>query len=98
MEFLALAKYGYLGTTYWAMLDTGSASREAIALIDTKGAVIAPAKLLPHLSHRQMIQLPRRELELELPKNYDYVLLDQRHLGFASSREALGGDRYLPCC
>ncbi|NJL00780.1 MAG: DUF2079 domain-containing protein [Spirulinaceae cyanobacterium SM2_1_0] len=88
--FLALAKYGYFWTTYLATLDTWSASRAAIARIETKGAVIAPAKLAPHLSHRQTIQLPRPELELASLKNYDYVLLDQRHPGFASSREAVG--------
>ncbi len=87
--FLALAKYGYFWTEYLSTLDTWGASREAIALIETKGPVLAPAKLVPHLTHREIVQLPRPELDLDTLVDYDYILLDLRHPGFASSPAAV---------
>ncbi len=89
LGFLALAKYGYFWTVYLQELDTWSANRAAIAQIQTSGPVIAPAKLAPHLTHRSRLQLPRPELELATLTEYRYVLLDQRHPGFASSPEAV---------
>jgi len=87
--FFALAKYGYFWTDYLDTLDTWQASREAIALIQTQGPVLAPARLVPHLTHRKTIQLPRPELDLDTLVNYEYIVLDLRHPGFASSAEAV---------
>ena len=87
--FLVLGKYYFFGSLYLEGLDTWQANREAIALIQTSEPVMAPSQLIPYLTHRQTIKVPRPETELTELENFKYILLDQRHPGFASSRETV---------
>ncbi|MGK7927898.1 MAG: DUF2079 domain-containing protein [Spirulina sp.] len=87
--FLFLGKYYFFATLYLDSLDTWQANREAIALIQTSEPVMAPSQLIPYLTHRQVIKVPRPETELEELENFKYILLDRRHPGFASSPETV---------
>ncbi|MGB5713989.1 MAG: DUF2079 domain-containing protein, partial [Waterburya sp.] len=55
VTWLALAKFGYFGTKYLQSVDTSAATKIAISLIMTKEAVLAPATVVPHLTHRPLI-------------------------------------------
>jgi uncharacterized membrane protein len=85
--FLALAQYPLFWTRYLARLDTWQASRTAIAQITTQGAVLAPAAIVPHLSHRPVIKV-LAEANIRLA-DYDYLLLNQRHPGRMSSPDTV---------
>jgi uncharacterized membrane protein len=87
--FLALAKFGYFGERYLALLDNRQATREAIALIQTKGAVLTMARIVPHVSHRVKVKMAVKEaIGFDLAE-FDYVLLDMRHPGWMGSREKI---------
>ena len=81
IAFLALAKYGYFWDRYQQYTDNRAATIEAIALVKTQGAVLAPARIVPHLAHRQHIQMIRGDTKSQDLPQFDYVILDQRHLG-----------------
>lgn len=86
--FLALAQVPLFGSRYLSTLDTWSASRTAIAQITTQDAVLAPAALVPHLSHRPVIQAIGSAATVPLT-NYTYLLFNGRHPGKASSPEVV---------
>nr|WP_324603603.1 DUF2079 domain-containing protein [Kamptonema formosum] len=87
VTFLALAKYGYFWTIYLDSLDTWQATRNAIALVQTKGSVLTTAYIAPHLSHRQIIKLTNASVPLNHLTDFDYVLLNLRHPGWNSNKE-----------
>jgi uncharacterized membrane protein len=80
VTFVLLAKFTYFGGKYLESLDTWQTTREAIALVDSKGSVLTSTKIAPHLSHRSLIQMIDYK---SLPDNfqkYDYLLFDlNRH-------------------
>ncbi len=81
--WLALAQYPLFWTRYLARLETWSATRTAIAQITTQGAVLAPAAIVPHLSHRPVIKVLA---EGNIPlSEFEYLLLNQRHPGRLSA-------------
>lgn len=83
--FLALAQYPLFWTRYLSRIDTWQASRTAIAHISTSGPVLAPAAVVPHLSHRQVINvLAASTIPIE---TFDYLLLNQPHPGRLSTPE-----------
>ena len=79
--FLALAKFGYFWSRYLDYIDTRMATIEAIARIESKAAILVPAKVAPHLTHRQHIEAidPNSEA-LDLNK-FQYVMLNRRNPG-----------------
>jgi len=85
--FLALAQYPLFWTRYLNRLDTWAASRAAIAQVTTDGAVLAPAAIVPHLTHRVLIKVVA-EPTIRL-NDYAYLLLNRRHPGRLSSPEAV---------
>jgi uncharacterized membrane protein len=85
--FVALGQVSLFGGRYLRRLDTWQASQRAIARITTSGGVLAPAALVPHLSHRVLIH-PVTAAAANLDA-YEYVLLNQRHPGSLSSPEAI---------
>lgn len=89
--FVALAKFTYAGERYWPTLDTWQASREAIALVDERDAVLATTTLSTHLSHRVKIQAIATGMPLP-PSTYtayDKILINARHPGVQTSRETV---------
>lgn len=79
IAFFQMAKYSFFRSDYFVALDTWQASREAIALIQTKGGVLTDNYLGPHLTHRPTVLLNRfARLKEHLPQ-VDYVLLNVRH-------------------
>ena len=85
--FLALAQYPLFWTRYLARIDTWAASRAAIAQVRTDGAVLAPAAIVPHLTHRLTIKvLADPSIRLD---DFDYLLLNRRHPGRLSSPAAV---------
>lgn len=86
--FVALAQVPLFGSRYLSTLDTWSASRAAIAQITTQDPVLAPAALVPHLSHRQLIQAIGAAATVPL-NNYTYLVFNARHPGKISSPEVV---------
>ena len=84
--FLALAKYGYFWTIYLDSLDTLSASREAIALVETKGSVLTTSHIAPHLTHRPLVRLTQAQTAPANLAEFEYVLLNLRYPGWMSDR------------
>jgi uncharacterized membrane protein len=84
--FLSLAKYTYFTGRYLRTLDTWGATKEAIALVKTKGSVYTTSELSPHLSHRKLINTTNVNKPVDT-NQYDYILLNIRHPGLDSNPE-----------
>ena len=87
VAWLALAKYGYFGSIYLENWDTWGATRNAIALIETKAGVLTTSDIAPHLTHRSLLQLTTKDLNPEELAKFTYILLNLRHPGWGSSPE-----------
>ena len=87
--FLALAKFGYFGSLYLESLDTWQATTQAITMIQTKGGVLTTTDIAPHLTHRPLVQLTTIGSESNDLSEINYVLLNLRHPGWASSPETV---------
>jgi len=85
--FFALAKYGYFFGLYLSNLDTWSANRQAITLINTQGDVLTNHNLVPHLTHRSFIQHASDDNFTEDLDRYQFVLLNVRHPNYGFSPE-----------
>jgi len=92
--FVALAKPGYFWTRYLETLDTWSATRAAIAQVETDGSLLTSAQIAPHLSHRPVVKLVTEgAAALEDLTAFDYVLLNVPHPGWNSTPELAAGTR-----
>ncbi|GFE70359.1 DUF2079 domain-containing protein [Chroococcus sp. FPU101] len=89
IAFIALAKYGYFGSIYLTKLDTWTATKEAVSLINTSGGVLTNSAIAPHLTHRPLIKLAIQGSETLDLKQFDHILLNQRHSGWSSSPELI---------
>ncbi len=89
IAFLALAKYGYFGSKYLEAGDTREATREAIAQIQSKGGVLVPSQVAPHLSHRLLLKLAIAGSESGELTPFEYVLLNLRHPVFGSTPQVV---------
>lgn len=89
VAFLALAKFGYFGSKYLESLDTRQATQEAIAQINTKGSVLVPAQVAPHVTHRPVVSLVVKGSELADLAKFEYVLLNVRHPGWESNQQVV---------
>lgn len=87
VAFLALAKYGYFWAIYLDSLDTWQATRQAVALVQTKGSVLTTAEIAPHLTHRAVVQLTSANSPPPNLAEFDYILLNLRHPGWQSNQE-----------
>lgn len=87
ISFLALAKFGYFGSLYLSTLDTKKAIDQARQLIPEQVSILTNSAIAPHLTHREVVKLPEKE-NMDLAP-LDYVLLDSRHPGFASSHSII---------
>jgi uncharacterized membrane protein len=85
--FLSLAKYGYFGTIYLDESDTWQATREAIALVQTKGNVLTTSHVAPHLTHRPVVKLTQAHTPPANLTEFEYVLLNLRYPGWMSDRD-----------
>jgi uncharacterized membrane protein len=85
VAFIALAKYGFFGEKYLDSLDTWQATQEAIAQIHTKGGVLVPAQVAPHLTQRSLVKLTMTGSESIDLSQFQYVLLNVRHPGWGST-------------
>jgi uncharacterized membrane protein len=87
VAFLAFAKFGYFGSIYLDSLDTWQATRQAFQEINTKGGVLTTSDMASHVTHRPLVQLATKDSESMDLNKFDYILLNQRHPGWASSPE-----------
>jgi len=81
ITWLALAKFGYFGGQYLQSRDTRIATKMAINQITSLSAVLAPATVVPHLTHRPVVEaidnsIPQPDLD-----RFQYVMINSRHLG-----------------
>ncbi|MDJ0651195.1 MAG: DUF2079 domain-containing protein [Xenococcaceae cyanobacterium MO_188.B19] len=79
IAWLALGKIGYFGSKYLQSIDTQVATRIAISHITTKEAVLAPAKVIPHLSHRSVIKIIDNNIAESDLSQFQYVIINSRH-------------------
>ncbi|MBW4634090.1 MAG: DUF2079 domain-containing protein [Iphinoe sp. HA4291-MV1] len=86
VAFIALAKYGYFWSIYLDSLDTWQATRQAVALVQTKGSVLTTAEIAPHLTHRSIVKLTSAN-QAAILTEFDYILLNVSHPGWQSHRE-----------
>lgn len=86
IAFLALAKYGYFASKYLKSLDNWQATREAIALVSTKGSVLTTHEIAPHLSERSLIKFTDANSPQNLAE-FEYILLNARHPGWLGTSE-----------
>ncbi|OKH60524.1 DUF2079 domain-containing protein [Scytonema sp. HK-05] len=87
VAFMALAKYGYFWSIYVDSLDTWQATRQAVALVQTKRPVLTTAEIAPHLTHRPVVKLTSVYSPPHNLAEFDYILLDVTHPGWQSNRE-----------
>lgn len=80
VAFIVLAKYSYFWSRYLRSIDTWEATREAIAQIQTREAVLTTHSIAPHLTHRRVVQFVD-DLSGPLPDfvEFNYILLNVRH-------------------
>jgi len=76
--FLILARWSYFITKYLPPMKTWQATKDAIARVPAQGAVLTDNNIVPHLSHRPIIQRVTFKT-LDNLMQYDYVLLNQNH-------------------
>lgn len=86
VAFLALAKFGYFGSIYLSALDTWQATREALAQVAPASRILTTAEIAPQLTHRRVVGLAIEGLDVTTVANYDQILLNVRHPGWASTR------------
>ncbi len=84
VAFLALAKFGYFWSRYVRPLDTWQATREAIALVQTNGGVLASVHIVPHLTHRPLVKAVMPGSESADLNPFKYVLLNVRYPGLGN--------------
>ena len=87
VAFVALAKFGYFGSKYFESIDTWQATREAIAQVQTQGSVLTTSPIAPHLTHRPVVKLANEDSASMDLSQFQYILLNARHPGWASSPE-----------
>ncbi len=89
IAFIALAKYGWLWSRYLNHIDTWSATRNAIARIDTQGGVLTSHQLAPHLSHRPLINTLSSVPNPDSLQPYDWILVNTRNPGMFATPEMM---------
>lgn len=86
--FLALSRLFAFFGPYYEFTDTASAVKAAIARIpdngDRQGSVLTTAEIVPHLTHRPLIEMTDAGNPAEVTQ-FDYVLLNTRHPGWLSN-------------
>jgi uncharacterized membrane protein len=87
ITFLALAKFTHFTGKYLTSIDTWQATREAVALVQTKGAVLTTDEIAPHLSDRQIVNVATVNLPASDYNKFDYILLNVRHPGLQRNSE-----------
>jgi uncharacterized membrane protein len=68
-------------------LPTWQATREAVALVQTKGAVLTTDEISPQLSDRPSVKLVNADSPSTDYEQFDYILLNVRHPGAQSNLE-----------
>lgn len=86
VTFLSLAKFTLFGGKYLESVDTWQATKQAIAQIQTKGSVYTTSQISPHLTHRELIYYTNEGAAPVNLDKFDYILLNVRHPGWASSQ------------
>ena len=91
IAFLALAKYVYFfpNALYFNKIDTWRASREAINLIKSDGAVLTAPQYAPHLTHRPVIKLAINNIDYANIGQFEYILVNLKYPSVYSSTEAI---------
>ncbi|MFM9267793.1 DUF2079 domain-containing protein [Tychonema sp. BBK16] len=87
IAFLCLAKYGYFWTIYLNETETVLATKEAIALVQTKGNILTTSHIAPHLTHRPVVKLTQANTPPGNLTEFEYVLLNLRYPGWMSDRD-----------
>jgi uncharacterized membrane protein len=86
VTFVSLAKFTHFGGKYLESVDTWQDTKQAIAQIQTRDPVYTTAQIAPHLTNREIIYFTNETATPVNLDNFNYVLLNARHPGWASSQ------------
>ena len=81
--FFALGKFGFFAGKYLKNLDNLQATKEAISLVKTQNSVLTTDIIVPHLTHRELINFKYNINELN---NFHYILINVRNPGLVASK------------
>lgn len=84
VAFLALSRLFAFFGPYYEFTDTSSAVREASTRITDNKSVLTTAEIVPHLTHRPLIDMTDAGNPADVSR-FDYVLLNTRHPGWLSN-------------
>jgi len=84
ISFLIFAKFTYFTSLYLEYTDNWKATNNAISLVDDTGGVYTNSQIVPHLTHRSLINFTNNAQADHDLRDYKYVLLNMRHPGWAS--------------
>lgn len=87
--FIVFAKYTHFTGLYLETWDTWRATNEAIRLVESDAGVLTNNQIAPHLTHREVIELPDELPSRARLATLTYILLDTRHPGWGSSVELI---------
>ncbi|KAF3889022.1 MULTISPECIES: DUF2079 domain-containing protein [Nostocales] len=87
ITFLSLAKFTHFGGKYLESVDNWQATWEAVARVPSKESLYTTASISPHLSQRQFIQLTNADVPPKDLAQFQHVLLNVRHPGWASNQQ-----------
>lgn len=89
VAFLALGKYTYFFGPYWQHWSDLDALQQGITAVPADDRVLTAPHLAAHLSHRPTLRLAiRDEAPFDL-QQFDSVLLQRNHAGWADSQETV---------
>ena len=60
---------------------------QAVSPVKTTGSILSHSQVTPHLTHRPLIKLAQQGSELVELTQFEYIFLNLRHPGFASTQQ-----------
>ncbi|MEL6816349.1 MAG: DUF2079 domain-containing protein [Cyanobacteria bacterium J06598_3] len=84
VAFLALSRLFAFFGPYYKFTDTSGAVQAAIAKIPDNKGVLTTAEIVPHLTHRALIDMTDAGNPADITR-FNYVLLNTRHPGWLSN-------------
>lgn len=82
--FFIFSRLFYFLGSYDDSIDTLQATRQAVARVQDRDSVLTTAEIVPHLSHRPLIEMTYADRTPDFAR-FDAVLLNTRHPGWMSN-------------
>lgn len=76
--FIVFSRLSWFFGPYYDSIDTFRATREAVAKVEDGKSVLTTAEVVPHLTHRLLIETTNADIPPDI-KRFDNILLNTRH-------------------